>query len=756
MQAGELIESVVRSLSSRVVVDGVEREHASWSIDREIPGGVTPQVVSGSGIMQTTGTIVWSDERTVKKAGDNPWNPTGWWPDEGQSVEIWVSDGATEWKQFTGVIDQTIGDIGDLVIQSKVIDHFDDLSAKVSHEALLRMMPPLNHGEGYRYCDLVPSYYLDYAFRAAGWYATPKQEPETVLFVPMMGGTWPHIGDLVSAVDFDTSSTTPTNRRTPWGFGVGNARLSYEFRYTRPASTPIQVTIMVAPEHAETCNINLNFSSDDRISLVVGSGRGVTVRSNASGSSVVVCELSSSEMQDATVVTLLVKGTQFSLRNDKDQSASGTGTAATGSTESLGVVAWPEAAIGGLMVNHPTESYLEHRPSAQWGQGLQRRAFIDTSNIDHLSVIRAAPAIVSRTAESVIQEISDALLGAAWIDEHGDMYWATGRAMRLKNVVDTVTTADHVTGLSVNKSLLGSRSLVTVKHKTASISQSRFQMVEVWRGNTKTLGPDDHAEDIITPTGDEEWVQVDTDYTRIGPYNAAEYNTKRGSFMGVTFTQGGDYFPPAQASVTTGFEQIGPDAFKLTHTVNSMPSGVQAETRTPDDGENASDYYSWNRNNSLPLVQAGARVQWEDAEVTPTGVFGAGPELVHDAGYWAGSSIVPQRIATYLQAETQRPMPAITGLDVVADPRRQLADMIRIDSPGLMGVRLRAFVNKIGTSFGVDGLAQTLGVSIVRATSIWQTHQQFSDAGGSLTHAQWNALDPTPLTHTQLNQNMEA
>ena len=755
MQTGHLTEGLVRAWSSRVVVDGVDRDHASWSIDREIPGGVTPQVVSGSGIMQTTGTIVWSDERAVKKAGDNPWNPTGWWPDAGQAVEIWVSDGTMWWKQFTGVIDETTGDIGDPVIQSKIIDHFDDLSVKISHEALLRMMPPLNHGEGYRYCDLVPSYYLDYAFRAAGWYATPRQEPETVLLAPMMGGAWPHVGALRSAVDFETSSTTPTNRRTPWGFGIGNARLSYGLRYTSPASTPLQVTVAVSPGHAQTCNVNLNFSSEHRISLVIASDRSVAARTDAGGTTETACLLTAAQMQDATVVTLLVKGAQFSLRNDRGQTASGTGAAASGRTESISVVAWPEAAIGGLMVNHPTASYLEHRPSTQWGQGLQRKAILDTSNIGHLSVIAAAPAIVSRTAHSVVQEISDALLGAAWIDEQGDMHWSSGQAMRLKGVVDTVTTADHVTSLSVNKSLLGSRSLVTVKHKVASISQSRFQMVEVWRGNTKTLGPDDHAEDIITPTGDEEWVQVDTDYTRIGPYNAGEYNTKRGSFMGVTFTQGGDYFPPAQASVATDMEQIGPDAFKLTHTVVSMPSGVQAETRTPDDEENGQFYHSWNRNNSLPLVQAGARVQWEDAEVTPTGVFGVGPELVHDVGPWAASNIAA-RIGSYIQGETTHPRPHVTGMDVIADPRRQLGDVILIDSPGLIGVRIRGMINHISTTFDQSGLSQSLSMITITTQSLWQTYEQFNDAGGSLTYRQWNALSPTPLTHTEFNQAMEA
>lgn len=747
-------DDTVRDYQSRIVVDGVTRPHVSWEVDRDIPGGVTPQVVSGAGIMQATGTIVWADETSLRDFGENPWNPTAWWPEEGQRVEIYLSDGATEWKQFTGVIDDTTGDIGDPVITSRIIDDFDDLSAKISHAPLLRIMPPAEPGGPFRRCDLVPSYHLDYAFRAAGWAATPRREPNTVLLAPMMGGSWPHVGELVLASDFTTSETTPTNKKTPWGFGIGNARLTYDIR-PEPASTPIQITLMVAPSSAGQTSVTVELSTGRRIILNVSSDRSVQARGEVGGTISTACQLTSAQMQGATVVTMLVKGNQYSLRNDAGQLVTGGGVTPTGETQRVSVLAWPDTVVGGLMVNHPTEAYLEHRPSIQWENptGVYRkRAIIDTSNISHLSVIPAAPAIVSRTAASVIQEISEALLGAAWIDEHGNLHWSTSQALRLRSVVDTVTTADHVTRLSVNKSLLGSRSLVTVNYQDPSISLSRHQMIEVWRGNTKTLESNDHVEDIITPSADEAWVEVDTSYTLVGIHQGDVYNRKRGSFMGVIYTRDGDYYPASGIDAYMRFQTIGPQAWKITHSMPGLPAGVQAETRTPDDDEGGT-YYSWNRNNSLPLVQAGARVQWEDQEVTPTGVFGVGPELEHDTGPWAAYNIA-ESIGTYLQSETLRPLATITNLEVIGDPRRQLADMIHLDSLTLMGVRIRAFVNSISNRFGRDGFQQSLGLSTVHVTTMWQTYQQFNDAGGQLTYRQWNALSPQPIDYAQFNSAM--
>lgn len=745
---------LVRQHSSRVVVDGVSRPHASWDLEREIPGDLPPQVVGGSGIMQTTGTIVWADNRAVKQPGDNPWNPTSWWPDEGQKVEIYVSDGTNEWKQFTGVIDQTTGDVGDPVIQSRIIDRFDDLSVKVSHEAILRKMPPKDVGGAYRYADLTPAYFLDYAFRAAGWYCTPRQEPLSSVFAPLNGGAWAHNGVLVSAVDFSTSSTTPTNQRTPWGFGVGNARLMYEPAWPMTAADPVQITLMIAPNHDDQATVQVEYMTGRIVRLVVGADRSVTARTGTDESNAAACSLSALQMSGAGVVTLLVKGSAVSLRNDQGRTASGTGTAPSGDLRRVGLTAWPDASVGGLMVNHPDETYMEHRPAREWGAptsaSYERRAYIDTSNIGHLSVITAAPAITSRTAESVITEISRSLLAGAWIDEHGHMQWSTGVALRARPVVATVNTADHVTHLSVNKSLLGSRSLVTVTHKVASISESRQKMVGVWRGNTKTLTSEDHVEDIITPPADEEWVDVDTDYTRVGPYNATAYNRKRGSFMGLTYTRDGDYYSPGLVNDVTTFTRIGPAAWKLTHTIPSLPSDVQAQTRTPEVDENGTEYHSWNRNNSLPLVQAGAKVQWEDSEIIPTGVFGIGPELEHHSGYWVSGTTIPGRIASYLQGETQRPKALVTRLDVVADPRRQLGDVIHIDSPVLMGVQIRAMVKTIRSRFDQDGFTQSLSLITINSSTYWQTYEQFNAAGGRLTYAQWNALAPT-TTYGEFN-----
>lgn len=245
---------------------------------------------------------------------------------------------------------------------------------------------------------------------------------------------------------------------------------------------------------------------------------------------------------------------------------------------------------------------------------------------------------------------------------------------------------------------------------------------------------------------------VDTDFTPVSNYNGPAYNLKRGTYLGTVATLDGDYYPPSSQYIAYGMEQIGPQAWKITHTTGPLPAGVQLETRTADSDEYAPGLYSWNRNNTLPLVQAGARVQWVDQEAAAIGAGGAGPELEHDVGPWASFNIA-ENIADYLQGATAAPLPTITNLDVWADPRRQLGDHLFVTSPALMRARLRVMVSAISTSFDASGLSQSLGTRIIGAEMLGQTYAEFNAAGGQLTYGQWNAL--SAATYQQFNNEIE-
>ena len=75
-----------------------------------------------------------------------------------------------------------------------------------------------------------------------------------------------------------------------------------------------------------------------------------------------------------------------------------------------------------------------------------------------------------------------------------------------------------------------------------------------------------------------------------------------------------------------------------------------------------------------------------------------------------------QIIADFLADQVTTTSPTITDLRVIYDPRRQLGDVITIES-GLMGISLRALIVGISEDHAPGDHSQSLKVRIISATS---------------------------------------
>lgn len=737
MQPGALAAREVSDYKSRVLVDGVERPHKDWSVDRALPASDLPdQVAAWSGVEAATGSVTFLPDESVSRGGVSPWNSDRWMPVRGSRVVIQVGDGQRWWTVFTGRLDVPSGEVDSSEIPVKVIDDFDSLSARVSHDALLREMPPLQRGQNYRRSGLVSTFYVDLAARAAGFYMTPVQEPNTVVMVPCQGGMWPHSGTLRAAgplTGFDQGVRVPVNNPAPWGFAVSNFNTVYYPRYKEPSTTPLQVSLLVAPDHTGVGKVECVFGTAAKFTVNVASTRQVFVEVTLGGVTREVCRLGYAQTNGAVSFTAVMKGGAVTLRSNTGHEVSGSGFSGTALLSEVVITGDENARLAGFMVNHPTETYMEHRPSREYAPN----AVIDTENVSFLGVLAAQKAITAQSAESLLSDIGDSVLYAAWIDELGVLQFASSYGIRWRNSVRTITTRDDVLSLPWEDALLGSRSKVTVTYEDALVSRSRFEMVSVWRGSTEQLGSDEVRETIIEPGDDEAWVGV-ADRRAIGAYNWSIYNEKRGSYMGYSFTKSDAYYSPNGLDYATELQKIGPAAWKVSHRMGPLPAGVEAETRTADGDEaNAGALRSWNRNDALPLVQAGAKAVWREMEYTPTGVSGTGPEVVHEGGKWLMEATA-QRIAQYLQSQTAVPKPAAKSVAVVPDPRLQLGDKIILESDDYMGVRLSAAICGVhlGYSLG-DGLSQELDLAVTDLEITGQTYGQFN-MGASQTYGQFN------------------
>lgn len=736
MQAGNLVSSDVQAYTSRVLVNGIQRPVISWSVDRELAGDLPAQIVAVSGITQATGSVEFAPEQDITDGGLNPWNAsTGWLPKKGDRVEIYAGDGTTEWKQFHGVIDKTTGSVGE-GFQSTLIDDYDKLSAPVSHAAMLRIMPPLasDGSEPYRSAGLHPLYYVDYALRQAGFYCTPPRENSTQLYAPLQGSRWPHFGLLASSSDFLTTVT-------PWGLGVRDGQAKW-LPATAPAmSQAIQVTLMVAPGHASSTDVYLDYGTSDHIRLVVDNTRTAIAFKN----SVEVCRVA---MGSGTLISLLAKTGVISLRTNAGGSVNGSFTASGVGLSGIRLNAGTNSSVAGLQVSRPSIVAHDHA-SISWVP----TAVLDTTSLQLAGIIDAAPVVEGRTASELLDEINNAILAGMWIDEKGVMRWANSDTLRGRTPSRTVTTLEDILSLDWEDGLLSSASRVTVKGRKPAITKGRWKNLVLARGGGDTMKSGDELTIILEPESDEDWILPSTDFIEVGGSDNiwGSYNNPSYSATGLYYTADGGTTTVAGLTCTITTATIGLQKVLVKYMAGTWPSDVEGVIATSPTNTNL---WPKNRNQNLPRLIGRGRVQWMDEFVEAIGAGGPGPELVHDTGVWANrtdSTEMLGRYASYIQSQTAVSKPTISGVSIAPDPRLQLGDVITISSPDLMGITMTALVVGVSSNFGTS-YEQSLTVRIINVTTTFTTYAEYDKSiSGNLSYEQWQALGPLPQSYAEFN-----
>lgn len=740
MQSGALAGGDVSAFTSRILVEGVERPMISWDIDRELNGDLPDQVVAVSGINQATGSIVWGPGDDVTEQGRNPWNKSsGWIPSRGERVEIFVSDGVTEWKQFHGVIDRTTGNLSE-GFQSTIIDDWDKLSVSFTHPAMLRIMPPLawDGSEPYRSAGLHPLYYVDRALRGAGFFATPPRGYDTALYVPLQGSRWPHYGQLKSATGF-------LNTVTPWGLGARDGQAEFLPSSTQSMIGNIMVSVLVAPDHASTADVFLDFgSASNHIRLSINASRVAIVLKNG----VEVCRL---PLGQDKIVSVLCKNGQASIRTESGAEATGSFTPSGGVLSVVRLNCGANASVAGLQVSHPVSTSHEHS-ATRWTPN----ASLDAGSLYLTGIMDAAPTFEGVPTSEMLDEINKATLSAMWIDETGIMRWVSSYELRRRESSRTVTTLDDILSLDWEDGLLATASKVTVKGKQPAITKGRWRNLVLARGSGDSLKSGDELSIFLEPESDTDWITPSTDFIEVGGSGNiwGSYNNPAYSAVGLYYTADGGTSTVAGLNCTISTEVLGLQKILVKYVAGTWPSDVEGVVATSPTNENL---WPKNRGKDLPRLVGRGKIQWSDQEVTATGAGGPGPELVHDVGVWANradSKEMLERYAAYIQSQTATPKPTITGLSITPDPRLQLGDVVTIGSPKLMGVSLKALIVGVSNSFG-ERFDQSLSVRIISTATSYTTYAEYNDSlgGNSMSYQQWQALGPLLQTYTEFNNH---
>lgn len=699
---------------TEVTVNGIERIVQSVSWDAEMSGDLPEQVIAAAGLADTSGTISWATQDPVDDRPVSPWGKiAGWPPSAGDKVRVRVTDGTTWWTRFTGVIDNTTGNPTS-GYQSKIIDHKDRISGTFTHQALLRHMTPFVEDADYRSVGLNYWYVLTQALRSTGLCNVPPIEAPSAMSATMQGSAWPEAGDI-SAVNGFGGNLQPSFFYTDFGYAAGGFYARYRPRLAEPSTAPVQVTMVVAPTHSAVAYTEV-FYGQSGVRFRASADRGLVAYYTPTGGSwTAVASLSAAASGDYRTAQLLVKNGTWTIRTDAGGSASGSQALAAGTMSVVDVTANSDARIAGVQVSHPTGTVREFASI-----GFTPSMRFTPSGL--ASTMDMSPALKGRSVKDLMQEILKATLTAAWWDEEGVLVLRPSDLLRGTAPSQTITTADDITSLAWEDSLLAVRSAVEVAWKDPAISKGRQYRLELWRGPEESVvNGDDPVQQFVSPESGMEWFGVDRTINKLDDTNWGAFNSRRGSYAGLRYeyqsgNDAGKEAPTTTSSVGVTSESFYSDSLMITTTVYGIPANVEGVSATSNE---ATALRAQLRGKELPVIRGMGRGEWVDAVHHVDAGIPEAPVLEHDLGYWGGDYFeggsVAQRIGDYLASMVTKPHATITELGLIYDPRRQIGDVYTLRSDWL-GIELRVLVTRISEEHG-DGSHQTVTVRIISATN---------------------------------------
>jgi hypothetical protein len=737
--AGYPTDLTVTEPTALIIVGGNPVEAESVTISRELSSNLPAQVTSASGMTAATGSVEWSVGDDVRTRAAHPWDGNAFPPKPSDEVVVFMGYGSTMARQLTGIVDSSVGAVADGEVSSDLVDRIDKLRQPVTFPAMLRTMPPTEEGGPQLPVNCSATFITDRILRACGFYATPPTSGGVVVSVPLMGSSWPEVGRVKTSGRRNDPVFPPLFNRSDWGMAASNIDASYEPGPTSSAvlDRPVQITLKARKTVGTVGNtlVRAYWGTSNSIELMVTPSRRIVGLINGYG----VLELSAAAAASAEVFTLRVSPEgAFTIFANNGQTVTGSRAipAAMKTTPMSEVlILSPEGTgvnIGGVQVNW-TATGVYNSP--------QTAILTDPATPNGLA---AFPRIEGRIALDVLKEQAEAECAAMWIDEFGVFRWVNRNRLLTSPTAATMTALDDVLDVGWESDSRGVRSKVVLLARDPSVRRSSVANHTCWQGSGGSMDEGQVDVQLVSPPADTDWVGVDDRGNLANNIDGWQwrFNRGRGSWMGgVEVSDDNERWAQLNnPGFASSIEHIGNQTYKITTTAGNPSAGYTIELRTP-----AKEYTAGLRQHKteyeLPVLRAMAIVDWADITVTGTA---RGPAdaaaLEHQVGPWVQDPSGLQELADWLAAQVSAPRPVLRDLAVVPDFRRQLGDVVWVEDPDNMRIRLRVLLTKISTTVSLGSASQTVAGQILEVRSYGVTNAQLDAHAGRFTNTGFDTL----------------
>lgn len=739
--------------SALVTVNGVPVDVDSVSVTRELSSSMPAQVTSASGITAATGTVGWAAGEDVQSRPAHPWDGNSFPPKPSDEVVVFMGYGDVLARQLTGIIDGASGSAADGDVSSDVVDPIDKLNQPVTFPAHMSVMPPHEENGDFLLVNNSPIFTTDRVLRACGFNATPPLDPGCILSVPLMGSAWPEVGRVDSASQQGYPAFPPSFNASQWGLAVNSIEASYTPDLsnwsTGRLDKNLQITVKVRDVTSSSGSTAVRaWWGVTRISLAITEDRKIQAVGYDGTTAVTVAEMGAAAALSADVFTLRVTPAgMFTIYANNGATAAGNYTlpaAMTTTNMSRVQITGPHITgphIGGVQVGFSS--------AATWTRAQTATLTPSASNLG----LPAMPRIDNRPALDVLKEQAEAECASIWIDEFGVFRWVNRDVLTDATPSATLTALDDILDIGWESDASGVRAKVVLNFTEAAISRSDVSNQLAWQGNGGSMDAGQTNVQLAEPAAGVDWIGIDESpkLTADGTW-LDRFNRGHGSWVGgIEESDAAENWAHlANAGFGATLEKLGPFAYKITTTAGTPSAGHTIELRTPTK-QHAAGLRSSKAEMDLPILRAKVVVEFIDRTVTGA-VFGPADAaaLEHQVGPWVQDGAALQTLADWLGAQVSAPRPVLRDLQVIPDFRRQLGDVVWVEDPDTLRIRLRLLITKISTSVSAGSAEQTIAGRILEVRSYGATNAQLDAHAEDFTNSGFDTLW-AGATHAQFD-----
>lgn len=319
-----------------------------------------------------------------------------------------------------------------------------------------------------------------------------------------------------------------------------------------------------------------------------------------------------------------------------------------------------------------------------------------TALIEHtMSPLSGVFGVENLTSWNVIQDIAKATLGAAWVDELGNLVYRNREGLRAREWVETVEALDSIESLewTIDPGDVADR--VEVNYTPAEVFEGG-DIITLWESTDKfNVGPGRTTSIKFDITGATDRVSA---FMPIWDDSQAETRFSR---WAAATSPDGSGERPADTALRFSAEIIGPSRVQLNITNRS------SERLWLVDGSG----------NPCLIVRTSRHVAPGEPETLAAGVpeVSAASPLTIDAGAWVQDVEAAQELLSFARSQTARAQATLNRVRVKPDLARQLGDIVRL-TDGLTELSSKAIITGVHLSGNNGGYRQELDMCLLDNT----------------------------------------